>query len=240
MTDAKKLKRKIRERASRTGESYAAARRHVVNQVDQARQDRTREAADTARSGPATGAVSETRCMEATGHGFDHWFEVLDRFGAAKQGHTAAARHLKEEHGVSAWYSQSITVIYERARGLREINQACEGNYQVSATKVLRAPFAQAHRLLTDLGTDATWLDSIDDDVAQWIREGRDHLRTKDTAVWLRLKLPDGRVELRISDGGDGRSRAVARVEQLSSAEAVEPERARFKQVLAAMAAALT
>ncbi|HEX7779978.1 MAG TPA: hypothetical protein VF424_12085 [Vicinamibacterales bacterium] len=62
-----------------------------------------------------------------TGRGLDHWFEVLDRFGAVEKGHTAAARHLYDAHGVDGWYAQGITVAYERARGVRGVNQRRDG-----------------------------------------------------------------------------------------------------------------
>ena len=44
---------------------------------------------------------------------------MLDGWEAASRSHTEIARWLREEHGVDGWYSQSITVGYERARGLR-------------------------------------------------------------------------------------------------------------------------
>lgn len=233
MTDAKKLKRKTRERAARTGESYAAARRHVLAQMDDARQERSREAAAEARSAPATGAVSEARCTEKTGHGFDHWFAVLDRFGAAKEGHTAAATHLRECHGVSAWYSQSITVLYERARGLRVLNQASSGSHQVSVSRVLPVPFAVACRFLTEAEARDRWLAEIDGEMARRITEAAEAgVRTKADAAWIRLRWEPARIELRISATSDDRSRAVARIEQLPSADAVPPERTRWKSAV--------
>ena len=58
------------------------------------------------------------RSLKKTGHGLDHWFAVLDRFGAVEKGHTASARHLYEDHGVDGWYAQGITVVV-RARARR-------------------------------------------------------------------------------------------------------------------------
>ncbi len=238
MTDAKKLKRKIRDRASRTGESYAAARRHVLAQVDDQRQKRSQQAASEARTAPATGAVSEARCIEKTGHGFDYWFAVLDRFGAPKKGHTAAATHLREDHDVSAWYSQSITVLYERARGIRVLNQASSGSHQVSVSRVLPAPFEAAQRCLTEADVRKRWLGAVDDVLAAPIDEAAEAgVKTKTDAAWIRIRLDRedsdrGRIELRISATKNGRSQAVARIEQLPDAEAVPPERARWRQAI--------
>ena len=76
--------------------------------------------------------------VEKTGHGFDHWFAVLDAFGAKAKGHTASACHLALEQGVPGWHAQGITVAYERARGLRVMNQAASG-FQVAVSKMVPA-----------------------------------------------------------------------------------------------------
>lgn len=233
MTASKKFKRKIRDRADRTGESYAAARRHVAAEVDRQRQERSAAGAAEARSQPSSGAVTEERCVEVTGHGFDHWFAVLDRFGAARRGHTASARHLQEEHDVSAWYAQSITVVYERARGLRAQNQACTGGYQVSVSRVLAAPLGVTARFLQAGELRRAWQRDLDEAVARALEDAT--IRNKEGAVWARLQLPDAHVELRISATSDGRSRVGATVTKLESADAVATHRAAWRSALDAL-----
>src|SRR5262245_54991154 len=113
MTRARKLKRVIRSRAAKTGESYTAARRQVL----EARRRRAgapppeppRAPAPQPRSRPRR-LTSDTAVRKKTGHGLDHWFAVLDAFGARSKGHTASARHLSEAHGVPGWHCQMITV----------------------------------------------------------------------------------------------------------------------------------
>ena len=51
--------------------------------------------------------------IEATGRGWQAWFELLDSWEAASRSHTEIARWLREEHAVDGWYSQSITLGYE-------------------------------------------------------------------------------------------------------------------------------
>src|SRR5688572_21428173 len=137
MTEARKLKRAIRARSARTGESYTAARLQFLK----ARQKRTAPKAAPAPVPPprptaAPRGLREAAVVAKTGHGYEHWFGVLDAFGAAVKGHTAAARHLANEHGVPGWHSQGITVAYERARGLRAVNQAA-GGFQVAVSKMV-------------------------------------------------------------------------------------------------------
>jgi hypothetical protein len=140
MTEARKLKQAIRARARKTGERYTTARQQILN----ARRKRTAAPSPSAPAAPtrppaaSRSGLSDKAVRDKTGHGFDHWFAVLDSFGAAR-GHTAMARHLAQDHGVPGWHAQGITVAYERARGLRAMNQASTG-FQVSVSKMVAAP----------------------------------------------------------------------------------------------------
>jgi hypothetical protein len=139
MTRARALKTTIRARAARTGERYTTARRHVLGLVKAATPTPVPEQppAAPATTRTRTSGPSEEKFIKKTGHGFAHWFSVLDRFGAVEKGHTAAARHLYDDHGVDGWYAQGITVAYERARGVRAVNQRCDGAFEVSVSKVV-------------------------------------------------------------------------------------------------------
>ncbi len=99
--------------------------------------------------------MSDAACLKKTGHGLAHWFGVLDRFGAVEKGHTAAAKHLYEAHGVDGWYAQGITVAYERERGVRGMNQRCDGAFEVSASKVMNATTKQVVKAFSDARTRA-------------------------------------------------------------------------------------
>ena len=153
MTRARALKHAIRARAAKTGERYTTARRHVLNNLavvvpvtaPPAPEPKTRGRASTKRAAP----FSEAKFVERTGHGFDHWFAVLDAFDAVKKGHTAAARHLYEDHGVDGWYAQGLTVAYERARGVRVANQRCDGAFEVSVSKTIGGDVRSIVRVLT-------------------------------------------------------------------------------------------
>jgi hypothetical protein len=138
MTRARALKHVIRARVVKTGERYTTARRHVLSHL-KAVETPTPPApsAPAAKAKPRGSGMSEAKFVARTGHGFDHWFAVLDRFGAVQKGHTAAARHLYEAHGVDGWYAQGLTVAYERARGVRVVNQRCDGAFEVSVSKTV-------------------------------------------------------------------------------------------------------
>ena len=236
MTQANKLKRAARARAEKTGESYAAARRHVVRQLDKQRDKSTKRAAETARAATAKGVVTEARCIEKTGHGFDHWFRLLDRFGAKKKGHTASAKHLREEHGVSAWYCQAITVSYERARGIREVNQACTGSYQVSVSRVLSADLQTATRALARKGERARWIEDAGalGHAVHRLLDGRRFTR-KDDASHVRIQIDGAAIELRVTLKDDNRSTVLATLSKLRDQDAVKRARDEWRALLDAL-----
>lgn len=228
MTTAKKLKREARARAAKTGESYATARLQLIQSRDKDRAQRTRAAAGAARSAKANGTVSETMCIERTGHGFDHWFAVLDRFGAAKHGHAASAKHLRQEHRVSAWYCQAITVSYERARGLRQVNQLCSGEFACSVSRVLPVDFATALKAVARQGQRAKWL--TDDAAEEALSHTR--FRTKDDAATVRFDWLGAVVELRISGRDDGRSSVAVDMRKLPDKPTMDRRRAQWRATL--------
>lgn len=237
MTEAKKLKRAVRARAKRTGESYAVARGHVLAKMTKERERSTAAAAATARGTTSTGSVSEAKCVEKTGHGFDHWFSVLDEFGARRKGHTAAARHLREDHEVSPWYSQGITVAYERARGLRQVNQVCAGSFEVSVSRVLPVAVDEAMTAWSRKQKRDRWLPEGDAELATALAPvlASTRFRRNGEVATIRFAHGDSKVELRITPKDDGRSSIVARLTALADKAAVEQQRARWRVVLDAM-----
>ena len=75
MTTQKLFKRRVRERMSKTGESYTAARLHVVPTRNRIETDRTNLAS-------ARELASDEKLTEATGRDWDAWLSILDRWGA--------------------------------------------------------------------------------------------------------------------------------------------------------------
>ena len=63
--------------------------------------------------------ISNEAVTQKTGRRWEEWFALLDEANAAALGHTASARLLREQHGVSPSWAQAVTVRYEYARGLR-------------------------------------------------------------------------------------------------------------------------
>ena len=95
MTTDKARKRAVRSRMQKTGERYAAARRHVV------RDDSPPPLPPRVAEPP----VSETAIVRGTGKGWDDWFRILDAWDGTTHTHTEIARYVNGEHGVDGWWS---------------------------------------------------------------------------------------------------------------------------------------
>jgi hypothetical protein len=254
MTLQKKLKKTIRARSQKTGESYTAARRQVLLAREKAEvpeqpapmavleppvvQPVPEPAAPPAK--PSRGQVNDEAARKKTGHGLDHWFAVLDAFGAATKGHTAAAAHLNKDHGIPGWYAQGITVAYERAHGLRDMNQSCTGTFQVSVSKTVPAPVAEVIDALKSPERRTAWLQDADPGLVQaldaaFTGDKPREVKTKgDHYAWLRFPWDGHLVEIRITGKPKGAS-VAADNSDLPSPELVEQRRAQWKVALAGL-----
>jgi hypothetical protein len=248
MTRAHALKKVIRARAAKTGERYTTARRHVLKDLQQRNPPAARPKSTTATrtaAGSAKGSVSEAKSLEKTGHGLDHWFEVLDRFGAVEKGHTAAARHLYEAHHVDGWYAQGITVAYERARGVRALNQRCDGEFEVSVSKVVAADTRDVIKAFTQTRRRRRWVEGVDAGLVRALAAAVDNPASKGFVI-----RPDGQGRYRYKwDGttvqvyllpkpGDKVSVVVTNT-KLSGASMVEERRKQWRIALGAIATLL-
>jgi hypothetical protein len=155
-----------------------------------------------------------------TGKGWEQWFAALDKAGAAKRDHAGIAALLNEKMGVSPWYSQTIAVSYERVRGVRAMNQKCDGEFSVSVTKVMPVSLAK-------LFAGATAKQ------AAWFPKGtfEETSRTKDK-YWRGRWKSDGRLAIGFIAKGPGKAQIAVDSGKLAGAAMVETERAAWKAAL--------
>jgi hypothetical protein len=251
MTRARALKKVIRARIAKTGERYTTARRHVLKQLPAAprvaaRSSRPAAPASAARVMTTKGGLSDAKAIEKTGHGLDHWFAVLDRFDGVGKGHTAAARFLSDTHGIDGWYAQGITVAFERARGVRAVNQRRDGDYEVSISKVVAASTPDIVNAFALTRARKGWMAGVDDGLMTAMSSalsgkapktftvkpnGQAHVRFKwdDTSVLVQLwPRPNGKVSVTVTNG------------KLANAAMVEERRAKWRTALEAVATYLS
>ncbi len=82
-------------------------------------------------------AISDASVREATGKSWKQWHALLDKWGAKQKPHKEIARFLRDEHDVNSWWSQTITVRYERDRGLREVGQRADKRFELSVQRTI-------------------------------------------------------------------------------------------------------
>lgn len=160
MPTNKDLKRLVRTRMRKTGESYTSARARLLKQPATP----PAPAAAPAPPGPAdyarlAGMRNET-VKAKTGCAWDRWVWALDRLGAAELPHREVARLVRETYKISGWWSQMVTVGYERIRGLRAIGQRLDGAYEASKSKTVPVPVRRLYRAFRDARIRKQWLDA--------------------------------------------------------------------------------
>jgi hypothetical protein len=243
MTRSRALKEVIRARAARTGERYTTARRHVLRElnpptskVDEPKGSSLQKTTTLVAS--TKGGLSDAKSIEKTGHDLAHWFAVLDTFGAVEKGHTKAADHLYSEYGVPGWYCQGITVAYERARGVRAMNQRCDGGYEVSVSKVMAAKPVE---IIKALKSGRTWTDGVDAGLLKALASAIENKKSKgfvirpDGQARFRYKWDATTVQFNMYPKGAKTSFVVQHMD-LEGAESVEAFRAKWKTAFGAIA----
>jgi len=142
MPKQKDLKRVIRTRMQKTGESYTAARMHIV---------RKEEKPDYA----ALAGLSDAAIRKGSGRDWTEWVKVLDAFDSKE--HPAMAKYVSSL-GVPGWWSQSVVVGYERIRGLRARGQRRSGTWEASKSKTFSVSVGKLFKAWADVKTRKKWL----------------------------------------------------------------------------------
>ena len=152
MPRQKDLKRLVRSRMQKTGESYTASRSHLLKKANKSRSDA--ELAELA-------GMSNDAVRAKTDRTWKEWVQVLDSAGAMSMAHRDIAMYVDKEHDIPGWWAQTVTVGYERIRGLREIGQRRGGGYEVNKSKTVPVPLAKLYRAFSTARTRSRWLPGV-------------------------------------------------------------------------------
>jgi hypothetical protein len=177
MTANKDLKRLVRARMKKTGEAYTAARAQITSK------SRTKSTAAAKVDYAALAGMSDAVIKEKTGCSWERWVKSLDYQGAADMSHPEIARVVRDKYKVGDWWTQAVTVGYERIKGLRAKGQRRDGNYEVNKSRTLPVPV----RRLFDASHDATLR-------RKWLETPGVRIRTATSPKSIRLGWPDGSI----------------------------------------------
>jgi hypothetical protein len=193
----KDLKRQIRARMKKTGEAYTAARRQLLS--------RTPNPSPAASPPPAVSpapsdyarlaGMSDAAVKAKTGCDWERWVYALDRSGASAWTHREIAEHVRKSYKIPGWWSQTVTVGYERIKGLRAIGQRRDGGFEANKSRTFAIPVARLYRGVRDARVRGRWLGKISPVV-----------RTATPNKSIRFAWPDGtRVEVYFWPKGRGK-----------------------------------
>ncbi|MFO0983529.1 MAG: hypothetical protein U1E76_17660 [Planctomycetota bacterium] len=145
MPENKDFKRLVRARMQKTGEAYTIARLRLKRQNE--------PSADLA----ARAGMSDASVRKQTGRSWNDWVALLDAAGAAAMPHRDIARHVSSL-GMPDWWSQMVTVGYERIRGLRAKGQRRDGGYEISKSRTYHVPLARLYQAFANARIRTRWL----------------------------------------------------------------------------------
>src|SRR3989441_4981204 len=152
MPTHKDFKRLVRARMQKTGESYTTARSHLITKQQVTKQQaRTRGFAKLA-------GMSDAALKAKTGCAWERWVKALDRVQAHTWPHRRIVEHVHEKYKVPDWWAQTVTVGYERIKGLRAIGQRRDGSFEAAKSKTFGVSLARLYRSWSDPKLRAKWL----------------------------------------------------------------------------------
>lgn len=183
--------------------------------------------------------ISDAAVQAATGRKPDHWFRLLD--AADLPDHRARARWLQDEQGLGGWCAQTVTVEYERARGLRDAGQQSTGDYQASVQRTLPLEADTAWRLLIDADwmAGADWTEGAAFPAPRAVGDEVEVRAVRPSSLlrfWIRRGGSKSTVEVSLAEKG-GRTVVRFRESGLGGARAREKAKERWAGVLEGMGA---
>ena len=148
----------------KTGEAYTAARAVLLNRRAPAVISPVVIPARPAAKATATpsfeklAGMSDKAIEKATGCTWEKWVWALDHVGAVEWSHRAVAEYVQTTYKISDWWSQGVTVGYERIKGKRAIGQRMSGAFEANKSKTIAATAAAVSRAFSDSRVRAKWL----------------------------------------------------------------------------------
>ena len=185
MTTNKDFKRLVRSRMTKTGESYTSARA-VLLKGQGGRAGRGGQGGqipigiDRPDRLAALAGMSDAKLKEATGCTWEKWVQALDYAKAYDWPHREIAQYVREKFKTPSWWTQTVTVGYERIKGLREKGQQRDGGFEANKSKTFAAPIGKLYRAFTDKRVRNAWLPAVDLTI-----------RSKTRDKYMRITMPD-------------------------------------------------
>lgn len=220
MPKQKDLKRLVRARMQKTGESYTSARTQVI----------AKRATPAPKLAPATqdlaaiAGMSDAAVKKGTGCDWSRWVKSLDQWGAAKMSHKEIAELIHSKWKASGWWSQMVAVGYERVRGLREKGQKRSGSYTIGKSRTFPVAVEQLFAAFTPPR------------LSRWLDGAKPTVRKATAPKSVRITWEDGtKVEVILLKKGETKSQAQIQHDGFLSKAAAERMRAWWTERMATL-----
>jgi hypothetical protein len=222
MPSDKDFKRLVRGRMQKTGESYTAARAILLKKPAPRKAHSLAPSPDYA----ALAGMSDAAIKAKTGCTWARWVAALDYARADTWSHREIAEYVHDKYKVPDWWTQTVTVGYERIKGLREIGQRRGGSYEASRSKTVAAPVEKLYRAFTDARRRKQWLDGA-----------KLTIRKATPNKSVRITWDDATsVEVSLTAKGSGKSAAAVSHRKLATKADAERRKAYWGERLEALA----
>jgi hypothetical protein len=216
MPKQKDLKRIVRSRMEKTGESYTAARLQVTQKKE--------PAPDYA----AVAGMSDAAVKKATGRNWREWLKTLDAVRAMDKPHREIAEYVSSI-GTPDWWTQMVTVGYERLRGLRDRGQRRDGLYEANKSRTFAVAVSQLYKAFADGRLRGRWLPGV-------VKASKGTLNKT-----MRITMDDETtVQLSFIAKGDTKSVVAIQHQQLRDKSTAEKMKAWWTERLAALSEVLS
>jgi uncharacterized protein YndB with AHSA1/START domain len=100
--------------------------------------------------------LTDADVKAATGQVWKEWYRFLDDAGGPDAGRRAITDRLMKDHGLEAWWAQTIAVEYERAKALHEKDGRPKG-YSICVTKTIATTPERVFDAFGDPDVMQTW-----------------------------------------------------------------------------------
>ncbi len=202
MTRNESFKRRVRARMAKTGEKYHAARRVLIEQA--------KDRGD--RGWVSAPEHTDEVIRENTGRGWEQWRGLIDAWPGHRDGHTAVAAWLREQHDVEGWWAQAVTGGWERITGRRLPYQMADGTFTANKSATITTDHATLREMLLEEPGRAALFPGLEP-----------RLRSRPTSKNVRIGLEQGVAEISFAPKDDGRVTITVAHAKLESPQDVEP-----------------
>ena len=158
--------------------------------------------------------IGDDAVKRATGRDWKEWFALLDKAGAKTKSHREIVA-IASGSSAGSWWSQMVTVTYERERGLREVHETAAG-YVANVSRTFAVP-----------------VEALFDAFRRMARKEKYAERKATAPKSLRLTAPDGTsVEVGFLSKGESKASVAVQHSKLTSQKDVAKRKKDWAEVL--------